>query len=128
IDWLDPDGEATFPDGAEDAVYADAEPPYRTPNSIITTPSELMAISAFDPESYAVLAPYVTALPIGTSLNVNTAPDVVLASLSDDIDLAGAQALLEERGQADFPDIDSTFEGLVEPEMLQRIDGVSQHF
>jgi len=36
--------------------------------------------------------------------------------------------LIEERASAEFPDINTTFEGLVEPEMLQRIDGVTDHF
>jgi general secretion pathway protein K len=87
-----------------------------------------MAVAGFDRESYERLAPYVTVLPIGTTLNVNTASAVVLASLSDDIDLGTAEALLEERGEAEFLDIDATFEGLVEPDVLQDIDGVSEHF
>jgi general secretion pathway protein K len=128
VDWLDADAQPHFPDGAEDEVYAGMDPPYRTPNSMITTPSELMAIAGFDRETYAAIAPYVTALPIGTTLNVNTASAIVLASLSDDIDLAAAQGLVEQRGGADFADIDATFEGLVEADVLQRIDGVSQHF
>jgi general secretion pathway protein K len=128
IDWLDPDVETHFPSGGEDAVYADTDPQYRTPNSMITTPSELLAIRGFDAESYAKLAPYVTALPIGTKLNVNTASEALLASLSDNLDSSTAASLIEERGQAEFVDIDATFEGLVEPETLQRIDGVTEHF
>ena len=87
-----------------------------------------MAIEGFDPDTYAVLEPYVTALPNGTSINVNTASDVVLASLSDDIDLASAQGLVEQRGTGPFADLSGTFSGLLEPEMLERIDGVSEHF
>lgn len=128
VDWLDPDTEMRFPDGGEDAAYADTDPQYRTANTMITSPSELMAVLRFDKETYARLAPYVTVLPTGTKLNVNTASDVVLASLSDDIDLSTAAALVEERAGADFPDIDATFGGLVEPEVLQRIDGFSDHF
>jgi type II secretory pathway component PulK len=61
-------------------------------------------------------------------LNVNTASDVVLASLSENIDLSTAASLIEERDGADFVDIDQTFEDLVEPDVLRRIDGVSEHF
>jgi general secretion pathway protein K len=128
IDWLDGDTEPGFPSGGEDATYAGMEPPYRTPNAPITTPSELMANAGFDRESYRTLAPYVTALPSGTRLNVNTASDALLASLSDDIDLSMAASLIEQRGGAFFVDIDATFEGLVEPEVLGRIDGVTQYF
>lgn len=128
IDWLDPDGDAHFPSGGEDSVYADADPPYRTPNTMITTPTELMAVKGFDKESYAKLAPYVTALPRGTKLNVNTASDVVLASLSDTLDIATADSLIEERGDTGFPDINGAFQGLVDSDVLQRIDGVTEHF
>jgi general secretion pathway protein K len=128
LDWVDPDIETHFPSGGEDASYSDTDPPYRTPNSMITSPSELMAVRGFDRDSYVALAPYVTALPIGTRLNVNTASAILLASLSENIDLSTADALIDERAGAEFVDIDTTFEGLVEPEMLQRIDGVSEHF
>ncbi len=128
VDWLDPDTEQRFPTGGEDVAYSDADPPYRTANSMITSPSELMAITGFDREIYQRLAPYVTVLPRGTKINVNTASNVVLASLSDDIDLGTADSLIEERAGAGFLDIDSTFEGLVEPDVLQEIDGVSDHF
>jgi len=128
VDWLDSNGDASFPIGAEDSAYSGANPPYRTPNSVITSPSELMAVSGFDQETYQLLAPYVTALPSGTNLNVNTAPDLLLASLSDDIDVSRAASLVEERAGADFPDIDAAFEGEVEADVLRRIDGVSQYF
>ena len=128
VDWLDPDTELRFPTGGEDVVYSDGDPPYRTANSIITSTSELMAVTGFDRDTYRRLAPYITVLPAGTKLNVNTASDIVLASLSDMIDLPTATSLIEQRGEADFVDIDMTFEGLVEPDMLQEIDGVSEHF
>jgi general secretion pathway protein K len=128
VDWLDPDTDMRFPSGGEDVAYSGIDPPYRTANGTITSVSELMAVTGFDREFYTRVAPYVAALPIGTKLNVNTASDVLLASLSDDIDIAMAGALVDERGGAEFPDIDATFEGLVEPEVLMEIDGVSEHF
>jgi general secretion pathway protein K len=128
IDWLDADTELRFPSGGEDVVYSDGDPPYRTANSTITSTSELMAIAGFDRDTYRRLAPYITVLPQGTKLNVNTASDVVLASLSDDIDIATATSLVEQRGEAEFVDINGTFEGLVEPDVLKEIDGVSEHF
>jgi general secretion pathway protein K len=128
VDWLDPDTEQRFPSGGEDSAYADADPPYRTANAMITSPSELMAVQGIDRETYAKVAPYVTVLPAGTKINVNTASAVVLASLSDDIDISTAESLVEQRDGAEFLDIDKTFEDLVEPEMLRRIDGVTEHF
>ncbi len=128
VDWLDADTELRFPTGGEDVVYSGSDPPYRTANSTITSVSELLAIAGMDRESYSRLAPYLTALPQGTKLNVNTASDVVLASLSDNIDIGTAASLVEQRAGAEFLDIDDTFAGLVEPDVLQTIDGVSEHF
>ena len=128
VDWLDPDTDLRFPSGGEDVTYSGADPPYRTANSMITSVSELMAVAGFDREIYARVAPYLAALPMGTKLNVNTASDVLLASLSDDIDMGTAASLVDERSGADFPDIEAVFAGLVEPDVLQDLDGVSEHF
>jgi general secretion pathway protein K len=128
VDWIDPDTTQRFPDGGEDAAYADTDPQYRTANATITTPSELMAVTGFTREVYTKLAPYVAVLPIGTKLNVNTASDVVLSSLSDDIDLSTAGSLVDERNGGEFVDIGATFSGIVEADTLKRIDGVSQYF
>jgi general secretion pathway protein K len=128
VDWIDPNIEPSFPNGAEDEMYARLDPQYRAANGMITTPSELMAISGFTAEIYARLVPFVTALPMGTTLNVNTAPQVVLASLSEDIDMGSAELLITERGDADFPSVQDSFQGLVSDDMLERIDGVSEHF
>ena len=127
-DWVDLDAERGFPTGAEDDAYSGAEIPYHTPNLAITSSSELRALVGMDPDAFLILAPHVCALPPGTLLNVNTASAPVLASLSDQIGLSQAESLVEDRGGADFADYQSAFEGLVEPEMLQRIDGVSSYF
>lgn len=128
VDFLDPDIDIRFPNGGEDEAYAATDPQYRTPNTMITSPSELMAVAGFDQESYARLAPYVTALPTGTTLNVNTASEPILASLSDDIDLSLAASLVSERAGADFANVETAFQGIVSEEMLPRISGVSDHF
>jgi general secretion pathway protein K len=128
VDWLDPGSEPSFPYGGEDDIYAQADPQYLAANGMITSPSELMAINGFDREIYDRIAPYVTALPRGTLLNVNTASDVVLASLADEIDLNLARSLIEERGDVGFAEIQTSFQGLVSEEMLPLLDGVSSHF
>ena len=128
IDWIDTDSEPLFPYGGEDDLYARADPQYRVANGMVTTTSELMAINGFDAEIYAKLAPYITALPRGTRLNVNTAPQIILASLSDDIDFGLAGSLIDERGDGAFASVQESFEGLVSEEMLPRLDGVSEHF
>jgi general secretion pathway protein K len=128
VDWLDPDVEPRFPYGGEDAAYSNTNPQYRTANSMMTSTSELMAISGFDRESYDRIRPFVATLPRGTRLNVNTASAVVLASLSDELTLPMAESLVNDRGLAEFASVQTTFQGLVSEEMLPRIDGVSEHF
>lgn len=128
VDWLDADGETLFPNGAEDDAYAATNPPYRTPNWPITSSSELLAMSGIEAEGYRALLPYVTALPSGTTLNVNTSSAPVLASLSDAIDLARAASLVEQRGDIGFAGIESTFGSLVEPDVNARIAGTSDYF
>jgi general secretion pathway protein K len=105
VDWIDTDIDPEFPDGAEDNVYTALTPPYRPPNMPITRASELLALAGFGLERYQKLEPFVTALPIGTSINVCTAPPEVLDAL-----LAGQRQftlardnMLETRKQRCFP-------------------------
>jgi len=78
VDWIDYDIVPQNPDGAEDSVYMGQVPPYRTANRYITSPSELLALPGFGIDRYMKLAPYITALPQGTALNVCTALPQVL--------------------------------------------------
>jgi general secretion pathway protein K len=81
VDWIDTDIDAEFPDGAEDNVYTTQTPAYRTPNMPITRASELLALAGFGLERYQKLEPFVTALPVGTPINLCTASPEVLDAL-----------------------------------------------
>ena len=96
-DWIDVDISPNFPDGAEDSTYLGQVPPYRPPNTLITSTSELMALPDMDLETYRILAPHVTALPGGTAINVNTATVPVLMSLSEDLTASDAAQIQEDR-------------------------------
>jgi len=78
VDWLDTDSVPQSIDGAEDSVYMGQTPPYRTANRYITSASELLALPGFGRDRYLTLAPYVSALPYKTQINVCTAKDKVL--------------------------------------------------
>ena len=78
IDWIDIDIVPQNPDGAEDSVYMGQTPPYRAANRYITSTTELLALPGFGRDRYVKLAPYVTALPHGTTLNICSAPGPVL--------------------------------------------------
>jgi general secretion pathway protein K len=84
-DWIDEDTQPGFPDGAEDTVYTGQNPPYLAANMPITRASELLSLPGFGAERYAKLKPFVTALPVGTTLNVCTAPGIVLDALSENV-------------------------------------------
>ena len=81
-DWIDLDNTPNSPDGAEDSVYLAQTPPYRAANIPVTSISELLAMPGFGRDRYNRIAPYITALPPGTPINVCTASGVVLDALS----------------------------------------------
>jgi len=104
-DWIDQDTQPGFPDGAEDTVYTGMDPPHLAANMPITRVSELLVLPSFGAERYARLRPYVSALPVGTPLNVCTAPGVVLDALSEDARefSLNPDDLLKRRESACFP-------------------------
>lgn len=80
LDWIDPDSNLT-PGGAEDTEYLALPQPYRTANRLLESVDELRLVRGFDANTVETLRPYVTVLPGHTSVNVNTAPERVLAAL-----------------------------------------------
>ena len=102
LDWLDPDGEMRYPNGAEDAYYAALPVAYRAANQHLVDPSELLLVRGVTPEIYARLRPFVTALDQATPINVNTAPSEILMSLTPGIDRTKAASLLDARAFQPF--------------------------
>lgn len=99
VDWIDSDIQASFPGGAEDSFYLAEQPPHRTPNMPLTSVSELLAMG-MDRASYDKLAPLVSALPVGSKLNICTAPGAVLDAISGQRSYAlDTQALVTQRQQ-----------------------------
>ena len=105
-DWIDPDPDSLFPDGAEDSDYTILNPPYLAANQPFAHVSELRLVKGIDRETYDRLAPLVCALPPGTALNVNTAPALALAALNDDVDLADLERVLEDRPAEGYENVD----------------------
>lgn len=108
-DWIDPDQEAGFPNGAEDSIYSGFIPPYRAANQPISTTTELAAIEGIDKASLDLLLPHIAALPGGrpTPVNVNTATAAVLQSLDAAITLPDVERLLAEREPSGFANLDA---------------------
>ena len=107
IDWLDPDTAAQIPGGAEDQDYLSLNPPYRTANSRLHSPSELRLLLEMDAASYRRLQAVVTALPTPTPVNINTASALVLRSLFDNLSQQAAETLVEKAKQQGFTDVNS---------------------
>jgi general secretion pathway protein K len=104
-DWIDSDMEPNFPDGAEDSIYLGQSPPYRTANLPLTSISELLALPGFGRDRYNRIAPYIAALPSGTSINVCTAAGVVLDALSGGTEwnINPQQLLVRRQAEGCFP-------------------------
>ena len=111
LDWIDPDINATFPDGAEDDVYLLGQLPYRTANRPLVSSSELRLVQGYTPEVMLILAPHVTALPGQTAINVNTATPAVLQALHEQLTENDVEALLTDRGEDGYTGLDSFLAG-----------------
>lgn len=122
-DWIDADPTAQFPDGGEDNVYLSQDPPYRPPNSPITSVSELLALPAFGRERYLRLAPHVVALPADVRLNVCTASGFVLDAYNDgqreySVD---PEELAKKRADGCFPRLASYEAAFASQEVRERV-------
>lgn len=103
-DWIDEDIQPTGFSGGEDSLYLAQSPPYRAPNLPIVSVSELLALPGFGAERYARLAPFVSALPPGTTLNLCTASAEVLDAMSSEDEFtADRENLAKLRESGCFP-------------------------
>jgi general secretion pathway protein K len=107
VDWIDPDINVRFPDGAEDEAYLLLDPPYRAANEPLVDTSELRLVKGYTAEVVAKLLPYVVALPVPTAINVNTADAMVLSAVAEGLSLTDGEALVEARGEDGFDSVAS---------------------
>ena len=78
VNWIDKSPTPPIPGAPAESAYMEMDPPYHTPNLPVTSSSELLALPGFGRARFERIAPYVTALPVGTPLNVCTASPYVL--------------------------------------------------
>jgi general secretion pathway protein K len=115
VDWLDSDGEVMQPNGAEDPYYLALDPPYRTAGRRVVDLAELARVRGFDADTVARLAPFVTALPEETPVNVNTAPIQVLQALVPGLSTEELARVVEERKKKPFQSRDDFLRALSRP-------------
>lgn len=121
-DWTDSNALVDGLGGAEDTEYQE----WRTSNVPFAHVSELRALLSADPawwqgtEEYPSFARFLSVLPEGTRINVNTAPAEVLQALATGMDRARADAIVAARQGTPFDSVD-TF--LAVPEVASLPEG-----
>jgi general secretion pathway protein K len=107
LDWLDQD-EVERQDGAEAYWYQSLDQPYACANGHFLTPGQIFLVKGLRPlEQFEGkrLLDYLTIYSDG-KININTAPQEVLESLSESLDGALAAAIIDYRREEDFMSID----------------------
>ena len=101
IDWQDADDETTGAMGAESNYYQGLDPSYLASNTRFHQVEELKLVRGFEGKNYDLIAPYVTALPEATKINMNTAAPLLLASIDPKLDVKTLEQELKAK-QAEF--------------------------
>jgi general secretion pathway protein K len=136
VDWIDSDNNPQT-QGGEDSFYLGQNPPYLAANRYLTSTSELLAIPGFTHEMFAKLAPYISALPPATPLNICSAPGPVLDAFATQktfsADQGAGLAKNRETAPGCFPDLNTYTTQNLEPNDLQlagskRFGTTSQYF
>jgi general secretion pathway protein K len=111
IDWTDSDEETTSlafvahdNRGAESDYYRDLDPPYRSKNAPLDTTEELLLIKAVTPDVFDRIRDYVTVKGDG-KININNASQLVIESLSENMDPALAQMIVSRRREKPFSNL-----------------------
>ncbi len=107
-DWIDKDSEVSYPGGAEDQTYLSLSNPYRAANRPLLQVEEILRVRGIDQTAYIRLRPFVTALPVRTRLNLNTAPQEVLVAFFPTLDneeitqIIASRQVISYRDRADI--------------------------
>ncbi len=103
IDWTDADDEPTLlpfvesaGQGVESSYYESHDPPYRCKNAPMDTIEELRWIKGISAETFIALRDLLTTAGSGR-INLNAAPKLILESLSEQVDPALAQMIVQRR-------------------------------
>ena len=97
IDWQDADDETTGAMGAESNYYQGLDPSYLASYTKFHQVEELKLVRGFEGKNYDLIAPYVTALPEATKININTAAPLLLASIDPKIDVKTVEQELKAK-------------------------------
>lgn len=111
IDWIDSDDEVTqLPfiqrenTGAESSYYQAQPKPCACRNRALDTVDDLLWVKGVTPQTLSRLRPYLTCVGDG-KININAAPKLVIQSLSEQMDAATAQMILNQRRLKPFENV-----------------------
>jgi general secretion pathway protein K len=100
-DWIDADSVVRDA-GAEDAYYLAQPVPHLPANGPVLRVAELDAVQHMTPRALANVLPFLSALPSGTPVNVNTALPEVLSAIVDNLEGERLETLIAERARKPF--------------------------
>lgn len=103
-DWVDADS-VTRQNGAEDAFYASRPISGLAANVPVARIAEVGAVRGMTLPALAAVLPFLTALPIGAQVNVNTAAPEVLAAIVENLEADALGALVAARKAKPFTTI-----------------------
>jgi len=103
-DWLSPFDLARGKDNYAN-YYLSQNPPYYPSHQLMSSSSEFRSIKDVSAANFLALAPFITALPEQTPVNINTAPKQVLMSLGNAMTDEHADKIIEARGEEGIKDI-----------------------
>lgn len=117
--WFDENSGAEF-------NYGDLVPSYTPSFHPMADVTELRLLKSVDREVYANLAPYISALPAKSALNINTATPQVLMSLANFIGLDDAQGFVDQRGESGYDSVEdltnqALFQEAEEPMLIDNL-------
>ena len=121
VDWIDLNSELVIPSSAEDSEYSLEEPARLAANTPLTSVSELASVSGYSLADVATLDDFVTALPVTTAINVNTAEPLALMALSPLIDESVVAGLIELRP---FTDVETFYAGIEEQLVVEQLEEI----
>lgn len=104
-DWIDPDADITYPNGAESEHYLTQPVPYRAGNQPLIEIGNLSRVQGFTNESIAKLKQYCTVLPEPTPVNVNTASLELLGLMLPELSQFELQSIVAARNLRPFENI-----------------------
>jgi general secretion pathway protein K len=126
-DWVDADDIAQ-PDGAEDPWYRRQAEPLLAANAPATRVDELAYVRGMSSASLSRLAPFVTALPVDTPLNVNTASADVLAASLENVKPEAIAALVASRTTQPFSSVQEFRDRVGAPIGDEAMYSVASHY